>query len=165
MFNLYGLDERYWKRWQTLADQCQRLLTEPQIVPGSPGTILKDVDTLLEFVGLDGIVTKSRNASLPTERLPELNLKSSHPIELGLKRALLRDYPNLAGIFILLRVMDLLQMKGNRLLVCPAALEGQKPQVKRHSGDGVVRVNRTSNSVSRSPRQDPPRPLSLCGPP
>jgi hypothetical protein len=42
---------------------------------------------------------------------------------LALKRALLRDYPNLAGIFILLRVMDLLQMKGNRLVVCPAALE------------------------------------------
>ena len=78
---------------------------------------------MLEFVGSSGIVTKSRNASLPAERLPELNLKAGHPIELGLKRALLRDYPNLAGIFILLRVMDLLQMKGNRLMVCPAALD------------------------------------------
>jgi len=42
---------------------------------------------------------------------------------LALKRARLQDYPNLAGLFILLRVMDLLQVKGDRLLVCPAALD------------------------------------------
>jgi hypothetical protein len=123
MFGLYDLDPRVWKRWQAVADQCRRRLTEQRIALGSPGTILRDVDTMLEFVGSSGIVTKSRNASLPAERLPELNLKASHPIELGLKRALLRDYPNLAGIFILLRVMDLLQMKGSRLMVCPAALD------------------------------------------
>ena len=90
---------------------------------GRSRRILKDVDTLLEFVGPGGIVTKSRNATLPSERLPELNAKVSHPVQLALKRALLRDYPNLAGVFILLRVMDLLQMKGNRLVVCPEALE------------------------------------------
>ena len=33
----------------------------------------------------------------------------SRPVELTLKRALLKDYPNLAGIFILLRVMELLR--------------------------------------------------------
>jgi hypothetical protein len=36
---------------------------------------------------------------------------------------LLRDYPNLAGLFILLRVTELLEMKGNRLVVCPGAEE------------------------------------------
>ena len=123
MFYLYGLDQRVWKRWETLADQCQRHLTEQQIAPESPGTILKEVDRLLEFIGPAGIVTQSRNASLPAERLPELNRKASHPIELPLKRPLLRDYPNLAGIFILLRVMDLLQVRGHRLVVCPAALD------------------------------------------
>jgi len=78
---------------------------------------------LLEFVGLGGIATQSRNASLPSKLLPELNAKTSHPIQLSLKRPLLRDYPNLAGVFILLRVLDLLQMKGKRLSVHPAAWE------------------------------------------
>src|SRR2546426_6510836 len=123
MFSLYDLDQRGWKRWTTIAHQCRQRLTEQQMAPGCPGTILEEVNTLLEFVGPGGIATKSRNASLPVERLPELNLKASYPIELPLKRALLRDYPNLAGIFILLRVMELLQMKGNRLVVCPTALE------------------------------------------
>ncbi len=123
MLYLSGLEPKSWKRWRSLADQCQRRLTEQQIAFGDPGTILKDVDTLLGFVGRGGIATKSRNASLPSELLPDLNAKVSHPIQLALKRALLRDYPNLAGIFILTRIMDLLQMKGNRLVVCPAALE------------------------------------------
>jgi hypothetical protein len=121
--HLYGLEGKALERWQSLASQCLQRLAGQQIVPGDPGTILKDIEILLEFVGVDGIPTKSSNASLPSERLPELNAKVGHPIKLALKRALLRDYPNLAGIFILARVMDLLQMKGNRLVVCPEALE------------------------------------------
>ena len=122
-FYLYGPDPRQWKRWHSIASQCQQLLTQKQIAEGNPGTILTDVNTLLEFVGPAGIATKSRNASIPADQLPELNQRVSHPIELSLKRALLRDYPNLAGVFILLRVMELLKMKHSRLVVCPAALE------------------------------------------
>ena len=48
-----------------------------------------------------GIVSKSRNVTLSGERLPELNAKMSQLVELVLKRALLKDYQNLAGIFIL----------------------------------------------------------------
>jgi hypothetical protein len=121
MLFLHNLDRKTWKRWQTIADQCQRRLAAQQISPGDPGTILKDVNTLLEFIGPGGVATRSRNASLPSELLPELNAKAGHPIQLALKRPLLRDYPNLAGIFVLLRVMDLLQMQGDRLAVSPAA--------------------------------------------
>ena len=123
MLFLYQLKRGQWNRWRSIAGSCQQLLTQQQIAPGNPGTILTDVNTLLEFVGPDGLVTKSKNASLPADRLPELNLLVSHPIELTLQRALLRDYPNLAGIFILLRVMDMLQINGHRLVVCPAALK------------------------------------------
>jgi len=123
MFLPCNLEPKNLKRWQTLAAQCQRQLTEQQILPGNPGTILKDVNTFLECIGPDGMVTRSRNACVPSERLPELNAKSGHPIELPLKRPLLRDYPNLAGVFILLRVMELVEMQGNRLTVQPAALE------------------------------------------
>jgi hypothetical protein len=123
MLRLYGLDRRIWTRWETTASQCKERLTEQQVTAGSPGTILRDVETLIEFVGLEGIVTKGRNASLPIDRLPELNRRVSHPVQLDLKRALLRDYPNLAGIFVLLRVLELLQVKGSRLMVCPSALD------------------------------------------
>ncbi|MCX6922977.1 MAG: hypothetical protein NT154_07180, partial [Verrucomicrobia bacterium] len=123
MFSFYGFDSRTWKKWQAMAEQCQRLLTEQPITPAAPGTILKDVDCFLEFVGAEGVATKSQSNTLPIGRLMESNQKSSYPVELTLKRALLRDYPNLAGIFVLLRVMDLLQVKGPRLRVCATALE------------------------------------------
>lgn len=123
MLSRYGLNQRWWKQWQSIAGSCQQRLSQQQIAEGNPGTILTDINTLLEFVGPKGLATKSKNASFPTDQLPELNRRISHPIELALTRALLRDYPNLAGIFILLRVMELLQMKGRRLVVCPAAWE------------------------------------------
>ena len=123
MLSLYHLHGQLWKRWQSVAKECQRRLKEQQIVPGDPGTILKEIETFIECLGPGGITSKSRNATLPAERLPELNAKMSHPVELALKRALLKDYPNLAGIFILLRVMELLQMRGNRLAPDPVALE------------------------------------------
>ncbi len=120
---LYFYDKPLQRRWQNLEDECKGRLTGQQIVPGNPGTILKDVDTMLEFVGPKGVVSKSRNGSLPSECLSDLNARTGHPIELALNRPLLRDYPNLAGIFVLLRVMRLVRMQGTRLVVCPAALE------------------------------------------
>lgn len=123
MLSLYHLNGKLSKRWRSVAKECQRRLTEQEIVPVDPGTILKEIEIFIEFLGPSGIVSKSRNATLPAERLPELNAKMSHPVELVLKRALLKDYPNLAGIFILLRVMELLQMRGSRLAPDPVALE------------------------------------------
>jgi hypothetical protein len=118
----FDLDTRFEKRWQALADQSRTRLAAQQIAAGEPGTILKDVDVIIQFIGPEGIATRSRNAAFPAERLAELDAKVGHQIELSLKRPLLRDYPNLAGLFILMRAMDLLRMKGNRLVLCPAAL-------------------------------------------
>jgi hypothetical protein len=44
MFSLYSLDQRHWKRWQSIAGSYQQLLTEQQIADGNPGTILTDPD-------------------------------------------------------------------------------------------------------------------------
>ena len=37
MLQLFGLEPKSWNRWQSLADQCQRNLTEQQIALGDPG--------------------------------------------------------------------------------------------------------------------------------
>ena len=79
MLSLYSLDRKSAKRWQTLVEQCQRILKEQQITPESPGIMLRDVATLIEFVGSGGIVTKGRNANLPIDCLPELNRRTHLP--------------------------------------------------------------------------------------
>lgn len=94
-----------------------RVLTEQTISMQGPGTILRDVQTLLDWIGPEGIPTKSRQGNLPTAALPEINRRLSNPVELNLQRPLLRDYPNIAGIYILLRVMDLIQTKPIRTAV------------------------------------------------
>jgi len=121
--SLYDLGAASWKKWEQKADQSRWALAEQPITPEGPGTILRDVDSFLQFVGTAGIVTQSRNGAIPISRLMELNQMSCQSIQLNLKRPLLRDFPNLAGVFILLRVMDLLQLDGSRLVVGSKALD------------------------------------------
>ena len=40
-----------------------------------PGTILRDVETILEFIGPGGLKTKSQQGNLSSAVLPELNAR------------------------------------------------------------------------------------------
>ncbi len=77
---------------------------------------------LASFIGERKLVTKSRQGNLPTEVLAELNARLTPPVELDQTRPLLRDYPNIAGLFVLLRVMGLVVVDGKRLRIEAAAL-------------------------------------------
>ena len=101
------------------ADRCRELLSRQQIEAGFPGSILADIQTMIDFIGTAGIPTGSKQGNLPTDVLPELNARISQPVELSLKRPLLRDYPNLAGLYILLRVMNFARTDGKRLEIHP----------------------------------------------
>lgn len=105
-----------------VAATCRQLLTDQQITPAGPGTILRDVQTMLDFIGTTGLHSKSRRGNLPIEVLPELNARLSHPIRLALSRPLLEDYPNLAGVYILLRVTELVRAEKGRVWVDTDAL-------------------------------------------
>lgn len=100
-----------------VADPCRQLLTEQQIFTSGPGTILSDTQTVIEFIGTGGLLTKSKQGNLPSAVLPALNARLSQPIELSLNRPLLRDFPNIAGLYVLLRVMNLAQADERRLRI------------------------------------------------
>ncbi len=99
------------------SDASRQFLREQNISADGPGTILRDVETLIEFIGEAGLVTKSKQGNLPSETLAELNTRLAAPIENCLKRPLLRDYPNIGGIYVLLRVMALARSEGTRLRI------------------------------------------------
>src|ERR1051326_264005 len=94
-----------------ISDSGRQLLASQQFSADGPGTIVRDFEILIEFVSERGISTGSKQGNLPAEVLPELNSRLGAPIELTLKRPLLRDYPNVGGVYVLLRVMDLLRGK------------------------------------------------------
>lgn len=104
------------------AGASRQLLTDQQIGFDGPGTILRDVETMLSFIGTAGLPSKSKRGNLPMEVLSELNQRFSQPLKLTLDRPLLQDYPNLAGVYVLLRVMDLVRADKGRVWVDEEAL-------------------------------------------
>lgn len=104
------------------ADASRQLLHDQIISFDGPGTILHDITTLIEFIGEAGLVTKSAQGNLPSEVLGELNTRLAAPIENDLKRPLLHHYPNIAGVYVLLRVMGLVRREGQRLKIAPDTL-------------------------------------------
>ncbi len=110
------------KSQKPVSDACRQLLTAQQISPEGPGTILRDIETLITFIGERGLLTKSKQGNLPPDVLPGLNAHMAQPIEVYLERPQLRDFPNIGGMFVLLRVMDFVRVEGKLLRIDPARL-------------------------------------------
>jgi hypothetical protein len=86
-----------------VSDRVQQVLRDQEIDGDGPGTVLTDFETLLQFVGSDGLKTTSKYYLLPQSRLDELNLEMSHPVMHQLKRPQQRSFPHLHGLFLMLR--------------------------------------------------------------
>jgi hypothetical protein len=94
------------------ADVCRQRLHNQQTSADGPRKILRDVEAVIATIDERGLMTKSKQGNLPAKALPELNARLAAPTEIRLKRPLLRDYPNLTGIYMLLCVMNLARVGG-----------------------------------------------------
>jgi hypothetical protein len=56
-----------------VADSCRQTLSDQQITAAGPGTILRDIETLMEFIGPGGLETKSKQGNLPAATAGHLN--------------------------------------------------------------------------------------------
>ncbi len=110
------------KKLMATVAQFERFLTEQQISASGPGTICADIQKLIEFIGVGGIRSQSNQGNLPSSVLPDLNRQLSQPIDIALSRPLLRDFPNIAGPYVLLRVMDMVHVGHDRLSIHEPAL-------------------------------------------
>jgi hypothetical protein len=93
-----------------------------------PGTVLHDFESLLEFVGAEGVSAAGKYHLLPMERLPELDEKMAWPLRPRLQRPQQKSYPHINGLYLLLRATQLGVAKGmgkktGRLVLDPAMLE------------------------------------------
>ncbi|MSR59541.1 MAG: hypothetical protein EXS05_18180 [Planctomycetaceae bacterium] len=79
------------------------ILTRQVIDESSPGTILRDFQTLLDFVGTDGMSSGGKNHRIPLARLKELDERMTHPLRPALDRPQQVSYPHLNGLYLLLR--------------------------------------------------------------
>jgi len=72
----------------------------------APGTVLQDFETLLHLIGDHGLqATPSHLFAIKS--LETINRSLTHPLELGLKRAMQKSYPPINGLYLLLRATGL----------------------------------------------------------
>jgi|GEM_PF-432717 len=93
-----------------LSEEAIALLQEQTITDTTPGTIVKDFETVLAAMGDRGLPVSGKLHQFPAKVLAALNADLSHPIQLDLKRPVQKSFPNLHGLYLLLRATGLAQV-------------------------------------------------------
>jgi len=86
-----------------LSKQAVSILKKQQISAVSPGTILQDFKSLLDFVGNEGISVSGKRHLIPMKRLGEFNQQLAEPLDIDLQRPQQKSYPSINGLYLLLR--------------------------------------------------------------
>jgi hypothetical protein len=94
-------------RWLFTTPNYQRTLSQQIITESEPGTVLRDFETLLDFIRPTGIEVSSTYHLLPKKTLPQLNAQLSRPIQLGLQQPQQKSFPHIHGLYLLLRASGL----------------------------------------------------------
>ncbi|MDB5340996.1 MAG: Plasmid pRiA4b ORF-3-like protein [Planctomycetaceae bacterium] len=68
-----------------------------------PGTILADFETLLSFIGPDGLRSSGKNVRIPLAALNDLDERMTHPLRPKLERPQQVSFPHLNGLYLLLK--------------------------------------------------------------
>ncbi|MEZ6076253.1 MAG: hypothetical protein R3C09_05450 [Pirellulaceae bacterium] len=108
-----------------LSSKQQAVLRKMKISDTEPGPLLTNIACLINAIGT-GVPTSSAYFALPQRLLAELNLSLIDPMPHDLKRPQLRSFPDLMGLFLLLRSTGLAvgETKPKRaVLIDPAMLE------------------------------------------
>lgn len=95
----------------SLTPAQEQILHNQVIDETQPGTILRDFEILLDFVGEKGSQVTSKQNRLPLNQLPQLNSQLTHPIKIDLKRPQNKSFPHINGLYLLLRSSGLALIK------------------------------------------------------
>lgn len=90
----------------------ENLLRAQNITATTPGTILQDFQTALEFIQENKVTVSGKLKHISLKFLKDLNQRLTHPIEIDLKRPQQKSYPNIHGLYLLLRATGLVLVVG-----------------------------------------------------
>ncbi|MFU8788916.1 MAG: IS1096 element passenger TnpR family protein [Methylobacter sp.] len=79
------------------------LLKKQQFSDTEPGTLLKDFNSLLAFIGKQGIAVSEKTQLFAMNTLADLNQLLTHPLEIKLKRPAQKSLPPINALYLLLR--------------------------------------------------------------
>ncbi len=103
-----------------LTPEQQNELRQLTVTSDGPGTILKDVQIVIDWVGTEGIETRGKYGLFPIKHIADLNERLSNSLNLNLKRPQQKSFPHINGLYLLLRTVGLLyltQKKNKQYLI------------------------------------------------
>jgi len=95
--------EKIASKTSAVCSKTAAILQAQQISATTPGTLLQDFQTLLDFIGESGIKVSGKLNSIPRKRLAELNQQLAEPLDIDLKCPQQKSYPTINGLYLLLR--------------------------------------------------------------
>ncbi len=79
------------------------ILKKQQFSDTEPGILLKDFNSLLEFIGKTGIAVSEKTQLFAPNTLADINRRLTHPFDVKLKRPVQKSFPYINGLYLLLR--------------------------------------------------------------
>jgi hypothetical protein len=79
------------------------ILQQQEITQTTPGSILQDFQTLLDFIGQEGMTVGSKRNLISQKPLAQINQQLAEPIQTDLQRPQQKSYPTINGLYLLLR--------------------------------------------------------------
>ena len=96
---------------KNITEDDAHILQETSINLHYPGTILKDMKVMIDLLQSQDIELTKSTSYFPLKYLPFINEKLSTPIRIDLKRPNKKSFPNIMGLYLLLRTIGLLQIR------------------------------------------------------
>ena len=95
-----------------LAPVHQQILRAQPMHGDEPGTVLRDVETLLAFLGDNTPTVSAKHHLLPMGALAPRNAQMTHPMQLSLQRPQQRASAHIHALYLLLRATGLASITG-----------------------------------------------------
>ncbi|WP_431066670.1 IS1096 element passenger TnpR family protein [Methylotuvimicrobium sp.] len=92
---------------QHLSPENAEIIKNQTFSDTQPGSLLKDFQALLDFIGDDGIDATKTTHHIGMKYLFELNERMTRPVETELKRPQQKTFPVIHGLYLLLRTSGL----------------------------------------------------------
>ncbi|MGD1897652.1 MAG: hypothetical protein ACFB16_11955 [Phormidesmis sp.] len=90
-----------------LSEAAIELLEAQNLTETAPGPIVKDFQVILDAVGPKGLSVSGKRQQIPRKHLAEINQQLTNPIKIDLQRPQQKSYPNIHGLYMLLRATGL----------------------------------------------------------
>ena len=90
----------------------KEVLRRQEFSENGPGTVVRDFETLLDFIGPDGVRSTGKYHLLPLAGLKDLDERMAAPLRPRLERPQQSAFPQIHGLYLLLRVLRLAKAEG-----------------------------------------------------